>query len=222
MLLEAFVAVIALATIMIVAPGGKQGPNAIYASGIGAFLHKLLGLDPVVATTFGAMALSTFIFDTLDSATRLGRYILQELAGRSDRVSGYVATALTVCVPLAFLMAADKGSYRLFWTLFGTSNQLLAALSLLAITVWLRRLGKPIWYTVAPLVLIMSVTVVSLVLQIVNVGNGGPARINAMVSIALLTLAVILIGYSVKAWRTPIAVSPAVVLSAISGERLGQ
>jgi len=207
MLLEAFVAVIALATIMIVAPGGKQGPNAIYASGIGAFLHKLLGLDPVVATTFGAMALSTFIFDTLDSATRLGRYILQELAGRSDRISGYVATTLTVGVPLAFLMAADKGSYRLFWTLFGTSNQLLAALSLLAITVWLRRLGKPIWYTVAPLVLIMSVTVVSLVIQIVNVSNGvggGAARINAIVSIALLGLALVLIGYGVKAWRTPI------------------
>jgi carbon starvation protein len=134
MLLEGFVAVIALATVMIVAPGGNQGANAIYATGIGAFLHELLGLDPMIATTFGAMALSTFIFDTLDSATRLGRYILQELVGRSDRLSGYIATGLTVGVPLAVLMAADKGSYRLFWTLFGTSNQLLAALSLLAIT----------------------------------------------------------------------------------------
>ncbi|HLL24978.1 MAG TPA: carbon starvation CstA family protein, partial [Kofleriaceae bacterium] len=167
MLLEAFVAVIALATIMIVKPGGPaQGPNAIYASGLGAFLHGLLGLDPLVATTFGAMALSTFIFDTLDSATRLGRYILQELSGRTDKVAAYVATAATVAVPLLFLLAAKQGSYRLFWTLFGTSNQLLAALSLLAITVWLHKLGKPLWYTAIPMVFVFAVTLVSLVLQV--------------------------------------------------------
>jgi carbon starvation protein CstA len=44
------------------------------------------------------MALSTFIFDTLDSATRLGRYILQELSGRNDKLSAYIATAATVGV----------------------------------------------------------------------------------------------------------------------------
>src|SRR5690606_25809542 len=79
MLLEAFVAVIALATIMIIAPSGDgklAPPDAVYAGGIGRFLEALTGIDPVAATTFGAMVLSTFIFDTLDSATRLGRYIL--------------------------------------------------------------------------------------------------------------------------------------------------
>ena len=90
MLLEAFVAVIALATIMIVIPAAantkEAPPDAIYAQGIGQFLNALTGLDRVSATTFGAMVLSTFIFDTLDSATRLGRYILQELFGR--RVGG--------------------------------------------------------------------------------------------------------------------------------------
>ncbi|MEO8704094.1 MAG: carbon starvation CstA family protein, partial [Kofleriaceae bacterium] len=103
MLLEGFVAVIALATIMIVAPSadGKLMPaDAAYASGIGAFVNRLSGMighpiDPVIATTFGAMVLSTFIFDTLDSATRLGRYILQELLGRRDVATGLVATALT-------------------------------------------------------------------------------------------------------------------------------
>ncbi len=205
MLLEAFVAVIALATIMIVAPGGKaQGPNAIYASGLGAFLHKLLGLDPLVATTFGAMALSTFIFDTLDSATRLGRYILQELAGRSDRVSGVIATAATVGVPLVFLMAANQGSYKLFWTLFGTSNQLLAALSLLAITVWLRRLGKPVWFTAIPMVLVFAVTLVSLVFQVkslIKATVGTAPWINGLVSVVLLALALTLVGFAAKAWR---------------------
>ena len=77
------------------------------------------------------MAFSTFVFDTLDVSTRLGRYILQELIGRSSRATAIVATALTVLVPLACLLAAGEGAYRLFWVLFGTSNQLLAALSLL-------------------------------------------------------------------------------------------
>lgn len=205
MLLEAFVAVIALATIMIVPEGGPaKGPNAIYAGGLGAFLHKILGLDPLVATTFGAMALSTFIFDTLDSATRLGRYILQELAGRNDKLSAYAATAATVGVPLVFLLAAEQGSYRLFWTLFGTSNQLLAALSLLAITVWLKKLGKPIWFTAIPMVLVFAVTVVSLVLQVkflVKEAVGSAPWINGLVSVILLALAMLLVGFAVRAWK---------------------
>jgi carbon starvation protein len=211
MLLEAFVAVIALATIMIVAPaadGKLAPPDAVYASGIGRFLHALTGMDPVAATTFGAMVLSTFIFDTLDSATRLGRYILQELFGRDDRASGIAATALTVCVPLAFLLAAGQGSFRLFWVLFGTSNQLLAALSLLAITIWLRKLKKPIWYTVAPMVLVMAVTVVALVLQtrtLVEATVGSAAWINGLVSAVLLALAVTLVIYAARAWREPTA-----------------
>ncbi|MDQ3340920.1 MAG: carbon starvation protein A [Myxococcota bacterium] len=205
MLLEAFVAVIALATIMIVPMGGPaQGPNAIYASGLGAFLHELLGLDPFIATTFGAMALSTFIFDTLDSATRLGRYILQELSGRNDKLSAYLATAATVGVPLAFLLAAEQGSYRLFWTLFGTSNQLLAALSLLAISVWLKKLGKPFWFTAIPMVLVFAVTIVSLTLQIkflLRAAVGTAPWINGLVSVILLVLAAILVGYAGRAWK---------------------
>ena len=211
MLLEAFVALIALATIMIVAPGTGGGPNAIYSKGLGAFMHELFGIDPLVATTFGAMALSTFIFDTLDSATRLGRYILQELFGKTDRASGAAATLVTVLVPLAFLLAADKGSYRLFWTLFGTSNQLLAALSLLAITVWLRRMGKPYWFTFGPMVVVMAVTVVSLVLQIrelTRAAVGSAPWINSLVSLILLGLALILVGYAARAWKKPASETP--------------
>jgi carbon starvation protein len=211
MLLEAFVAVIALATIMIVAPsadGKVPPPGAIYAIGLGRFLEALTGLDPVAATTFGAMVLSTFIFDTLDSATRLGRYILQELAGRRDRVTGLIATLVTVGVPLAFLLSAGQNSYKDFWTLFGTSNQLLAALSLLAITVWLRKLQKPIWYTVAPMVLVMAVTVVALVLQTTalvdkDIHVGSAPWINGLVSAVLLVLAATLVVFAVRALRAP-------------------
>jgi len=209
MLLEAFVAVIAVATIMIVAKpagGGMVPADAAYASGIGAFLHVLTGIDPVTATTFGAMVLSTFIFDTLDSATRLGRYILQELLGTTSKLSGYVTTAVTVLVPLGFLLLAGKGSFRLFWTLFGTSNQLLASLSLLAIAVWLKRQGRPIWYVVGPMVLVMAVTVTALVLQARALHQhaiGSAPWINGRGSAVLLALAGLLVVYAVRAWRVP-------------------
>jgi carbon starvation protein len=206
MLLEAFVAVIALATVMIVAPSAKgASPDAIYASGIARFLHALTGLDPVVATTFGAMVLSTFIFDTLDSATRLGRYILQELFETTSKTSGYISTAATVIIPLTFLLVAGKGSFIWFWSLFGTSNQLLAALSLLAITVWLKRMGKPIWYVVVPMVFVMAVTVVALAIQakaIVDFTVGTTPWINGLVSLTLLALAVALVVFAVRSWKT--------------------
>ena len=139
MLLEAFVALIALATVMIASPTGVPAPGAIYGQGIGRFLTVVLGREHLLfATTFGAMAFSTFVFDTLDVSTRLGRYILQELFGWRSRASGALATLATVGVPLA--LPAERRppapgkppTYMAFWTLFGTSNQLLAALTLLA------------------------------------------------------------------------------------------
>ncbi|MEZ4257020.1 MAG: carbon starvation CstA family protein, partial [Polyangiales bacterium] len=166
MLLEAFVALIALGTIMIVAPADTtgRGPGAIYGQGLGQFLALLIGKDHImIATTFGAMAFSTFVFDTLDVATRLGRYILEELFGLKGRVKSVVATFITCALPLGFLMLAKPGSYKLFWTLFGTSNQLLAGLSLLGITVWLKRSGKRYAYTLWPMVFVLGITLWSLV-----------------------------------------------------------
>jgi carbon starvation protein len=204
MLLEAFVALIALATIMIVAPAATAGkaPGAVYSMGIGAFLTKLFGMSPMIAVTFGAMALSTFIFDTLDSATRLGRYILQELAGTRSRTSAVVATAITCAVPMGFLLVTKAGSYRLFWTLFGSSNQLLAALSLLAITVWMKRQGRRTWYTFYPMLGVMAVTITALVLQarqLWRAALGSTPWINGLVSVLLLGLAAIMIFDAARA-----------------------
>lgn len=207
MLLEGFVALIALATIMIVAPADTAGkaPGAVYALGIGAFLNQLFGMAPLVAATFGAMALSTFIFDTLDSATRLGRYILQELTGTRGLTSAALATAATCGVPLLFLLATESGSFRLFWTLFGSSNQLLAALSLLAVTVWMKRQGRRTWYTFYPMLGVFAVTVTSLVLQarqLASAGFGTPPWINGLVSVLLLGLAAVMVFDALRARRS--------------------
>jgi carbon starvation protein len=208
MLLEAFVALIALGTIMI-AKGGKA-PGLVYGEGLGRFLTVLIGEQHLtLATTFGAMAFSTFVFDTLDVSTRLGRYILQELSGLPSRGAAVVATAATCAVPLAFLLAAGPGSYMTFWTLFGTSNQLLASLSLLGITVWLKRSGRPYWFAALPMAFVMTVTVTALVLQASNAFAQAAGldlmAVNGLVAVTLLGLTAGLVAYGARAFRTATA-----------------
>lgn len=208
MLLEGFVAVIALATVMVVSQGALAGkaPGTVYGTGLGRFLTVLIGKEHLsFAITFGAMAFSTFVFDTLDVSTRLGRYILQELLGWQGRVSALLATAVTAGVPLVFVLLAGGGAWKFFWTLFGTSNQLLAALSLLGITVWLKKTGKRYWYTLWPAVAVSLVTVSSLLLQIRDAFflDAVPVvqQINGGVAVVLLLLAGTLMAFGFSALR---------------------
>ena len=211
MLLEGFVAVIALATIMIVAPEVSKGaaPGRIYGDGIARFLTVITGEGAFLfAATFGAMAFSTFVFDTLDVATRLGRYILQELSNQHGRTAAAIATAITAGVPAAVLVATGPGGYRTFWTLFGTSNQLLAALTLLGVTVWLKRNGKRVWFTFAPMCFLMVITLWSLVGQVMQFTAAARAAKSgslALPSIANITVAVLLFALTIfllfEAWR---------------------
>jgi len=207
MLLEGFVAVIALGTIMIAtreAVIGKK-PDEIYALGLGSFLTSIIGAKHALfATTFAAMALTTFIFDTIDVATRLGRYILQELFRWNGRVAAVVCTGITVLAPLAIMLATNRGSFLTFWTLFGTSNQLLAGLTLLAITVWLRVSRRPSWYTFYPMLFVLAVTLTALALQgwgWLAHGKSALDRLNGVVAALLFLLAIQLIVQAVRALR---------------------
>jgi len=219
MLLEAFVAVIALATVMFVSTEGiaGRGPGKLYGDGIGQFLTMIIGEERrAFAVTFGAMAFSTFIFDTIDVATRLGRYILQELFRATSRVAGVLATLGTIAVPALLLLGSappapgQKPTYMLFWTLFGTSNQLLAALTLMSITVWLRRSGKRYWFTLAPLLFVLTITVWALTLQ-VQAALKAPlglnaTTMNAVVGVILLALAAYLgVQCALSARKAPVA-----------------
>jgi carbon starvation protein len=146
MLLEGLVAVVSLACVMILAPDdplAKKAPNFIYASGLGGFL-QLIGVPAALGISFGLMAFTTFVYDTLDVCTRLGRYIVEELTGWNGPAGKVFSTALTTGVPLYLVMQTitdAKGTpvaaWRVFWNTFGASNQLLAGLALVGITVWL-------------------------------------------------------------------------------------
>lgn len=158
MLLEGFFACLSLATVMILAsPAGK--PDAIYAGGISRFVEQatfgLVGTQ--VAFQFALLCFATFVFDTLDACTRLARYVLMELTGWKGRAGAAAATALTLVFPLIVLsippLVVDGQTipaWRIFWNLFGMSNQLLAALALLGVAVWLHKTGRNPWLGLAP------------------------------------------------------------------------
>jgi carbon starvation protein len=199
MLAEAFVALIALVTIMNVTPAEIKGlkPGTIYGNGIGGFMTILIGKQNLqFAITFGAMAFSTFVFDTLDVCTRLGRYILQELFGWKSRLGAAGATALTIALPAYFLLFSQEGAWVKFWTLFGASNQLLAALSLLAVTLWLYRSRRRIWFTIVPMVFVLVITLWSLgsivLANLRSAGGTGMETIIAATAAAFIVLALYL------------------------------
>jgi len=154
MLLEAMVAIVSLSCVMIWASTSenlKGSPSIIYARGMGEFL-SLLHIPPKLAIGFALMAFVTFVYDTLDVCTRLGRYIIQELTGLDGWGGRWLGTGLTAGVPLFFLLqppmmvkGVEQPLYKTFWNLFGASNQLLAALTLLGVTVWLWQTRRQAW-----------------------------------------------------------------------------
>jgi carbon starvation protein len=213
MLLEAMVAVFALACVMVLAPGEKIGkPDTVYALGIGRFgaqIHPDLFFFTV---SFGLLAFSSFVFDTLDVCTRLGRYVFQELTGLSGLAGGAVATLCTLAAPAVYLWVSPPGSFRTFWIIFGTSNQLLAALTLVGVSVWLWRTGRPVWFALLPAGFMVASTATALVLNFLsflrsyrfpppNVSNVTPFAVNMVIAAVLLLLAGLVVFEALRVWR---------------------
>ena len=151
MLLEGMVAIVSLCCVMMFAQGAKElngPPNKIYAAGIANFLEAVR-IPTEIGIAFALMAFTTFVYDTLDVCTRLGRFIIQELTGWRNAGGRWLGTALTAGVPLYFLLRQPDDAkipvWRVFWDLFGASNQLLAALTLLGVTMWLWRTKRAPW-----------------------------------------------------------------------------
>ena len=176
MLLEGLVAVLALATVMMLAPGDpmlKKDPNLVYANGLATYMAQV-GIDYNLALAFALLAFSTFVYDTLDVCTRLARYVLQELFGWTSMAGALIATTVTLALPLAILLATKEKGYIVAWPIFGTSNQLLASLTLLAVSVWLIKTGRNAWYAIIPMVFMMVVTLWSLVLHVLPFAKALP------------------------------------------------
>jgi len=212
MLLEAMVAIFALSCVMVLASDVKiKGTDAdiIYARGIGNFMH-LTGIPLAFAVSFAMLAFSSFVFDTLDVCTRLGRYVVQELTGLKGIAGGAVATLLTLGLPAAYLALAPAGSFVKFWTIFGTSNQLLAGLTLVGVSVWLWRTGRPVWFALAPAIFMLITTGTALIINFNRfLGDfqkaAADARtlpvINMAVAAVLFVLGLLVALEAIRIWR---------------------
>jgi len=171
MLLESFVAVMALGTLLILSNDqvkALKDPNQIFASGVATFLNNL-GVHKEFALNFALLAFATFVYDTLDVATRLGRYIFEELTGWRNKFSPYVATLVTLILPLIFVtrkITDAQGNvipgWKLFWTVFGSSNQLLAAIVLFGLSLWLYKLRLKFYIALLPSIFMLVVALLSL------------------------------------------------------------
>jgi carbon starvation protein len=133
------------------------GPIAAFGKGFGDLSAPLLGS---YGTAFAVLALNAFILTTLDTATRIGRYLTQELF---QMRSTYAATAVVV---VAAAGLALTGQWQRIWPAFGASNQLIGALALLVGSCWLVRRGRPVVYTLVPACIMLVTTVGAFAYQI--------------------------------------------------------
>jgi carbon starvation protein len=204
MLLEGLVAVIALATVVILPKGDQltmKAPLTIYGTGIAHFL-SVLGISEKMGFSFGLLALSAFILTTLDTATRLGRYVFEELFNLKGARSRYVSTLATLALPMIFVLINLKDAqgnsipaWKAIWPVFGACNQLLAGLVALVIAIWLNKTGRKIGFILGPVLFMNVVTIWAIVLLLRQYRFSAVGVIAAV----LLLLALVLIF---EAFRT--------------------
>lgn len=145
------------------------GNVAAFVDGGNAILADGLGMPGDLGATLLATMVVLFAATTMDSGVRLQRYVIQEAAELGGfRVSGVVGTiiALGFCLALAFGAGEEGTGGMLIWPLFGTTNQLLAALTLVILTVMLVRRRRPSWMLVGPLVFLLTMAIFALLVQL--------------------------------------------------------
>ncbi|WP_339227511.1 carbon starvation protein A [Oceanobacillus sp. FSL K6-2867] len=179
----ALISILAVATLF----ASTADFNAAYASfnqanagGLGNFVEGAavlaggLGISANISTTIVSIIVVSFAATTLDTAVRLMRYIIAEI-GAEYKVNvltkPHVATSVAVLSSTALVLIPEgpngfgSGGY-LIWPLFGTANQLLAGISLLLISIWLKRLGRNYAYTLIPMIFLMFMTLYALFQQV--------------------------------------------------------
>ncbi|MBC7286756.1 MAG: carbon starvation protein A [Armatimonadetes bacterium] len=150
-------------TILASKAGG--GPLVAFAKGYGNLLTQCFPfVSAGLASLIGLTMLNTFVLTTLDSSTRLARFVVSETIGQRWKVfsNRVVATLVTVLPALA---VGWSGGWQKIWPVFGAANQLVAALALLAVTCWLLGTRKPSWVALVPGLFMLATTIAALAWQ---------------------------------------------------------
>ena len=217
MLIECVVAVISLLAVGFVWAAASDGtyasPTQVFAGGLSAMIGSFAPGAKDIMYQMLILAVSVFCLTSLDTATRLARYMFQEFflePGQTAKdatgykkvlANPYVATAITVVLGVALGMTG----YTKIWPLFGAANQLLAAIGLLAVCTWLGAVGKNNKMFYIPMVFMLAVTICSLIQTItakLTAYTSGSADvwalIQALIAVLLVVLSVVLAVISAK------------------------
>jgi len=155
-------------------PGAVAGTAklATFITGATTFSHGVLGplgVSSAFCETWVTLVVVAFAMTTLDTATRLTRFALTEFADNYGvKLNRYVATAIPVLVAAALTLTTygGKATVMAMWPVFGVTNQLLAVLALLTVTIWLIKLKRPSLFTGIPMVFMFITTVVAAIYSI--------------------------------------------------------
>lgn len=171
MLIESFLAIISVGAVIVLSRSeyidrlGTDGPVSLFSTGIGGMISTL-GIPEQFAVGFVALTVSAFALTTLDTCTRLARFTLQEYfedmpqpAAQYVAKNRYISTTLVVILSILLLAS---GEFNTLWPIFGSANQLLAALALLTIAVWLIKKKINALFVTIPMFFMFTVTLASL------------------------------------------------------------
>ncbi len=203
MLIEGFLAVIVVISVAYMSSdvfaaklNELGGPIPTFASGLAYFMSHF-GLPEATGITFVSLAASAFLLTSLDSATRLGKYAVQEFAEGKSKLFSNQYAATTVIVLGAALLALS-GTWSDLWPLFGSANQMLGALALLAVGSWLIKKGVTSWFVVIPMIFMFIVTLSALVILMqTNFVSG-----NYLLVVCGFLLFVLCIFLVIEAWNS--------------------
>lgn len=150
------------------APGMKSNPILAFSLAIGHLFNNTFSIPVSIGTIFGILLLEGFVITTLDAAVRLNRYLFEELwniifRGNTPQFLRNYWVNSGISVLLMWILAYSN-AFSTLWPIFGTGNQMLAALSLIAVSMWLLVRGKRAIYTFLPAVFMICTTIASLII----------------------------------------------------------
>jgi carbon starvation protein len=184
--------------------GAKSNPILAFAAGAGGLLDKAFAIPPVYGTIFGILLVEGFVVTTLDTAVRLNRYLFEELwqvifKNVPKIMQSYLFNAL-LCVVLMYIMAY-KNAFLVIWPIFGSANQLLASLALIAVSVWLVNKKKTAWFTILPAIFMLLTTIYSLIVLLLEKYLPKKNYMLSVVDILLIILSIGVIYLAFKKWQ---------------------
>ncbi|MFP4081922.1 MAG: carbon starvation protein A [Candidatus Aminicenantes bacterium] len=166
-------------------------PIQAFATGYGRFISSLPGLSLTIGLFFGMVMLNAFVLTTLDTGTRLGRFIFSELLSRKVPVFKNRWLSSAFILIFAAVLGATEG-YKAIWPVFGASNQLVAALALIVVSSYLVGVKRPKIFTIYPACFMLITTIAALLYQGYHFFKSS-SYLLASVTIVLIVLALIIV-----------------------------